>query len=269
MVFSVTTAFFGLFAFGLSGIQEQRSQQQLYELLRGRLDPSSPLAPPVRGDVAPGTPVALIDAPAAGLRHVVAVQGTSSGLLLEGPGHLRTSPLPGQIGESILIGKGSTAGAPFGRISSLARGDQVTVTTGQGTFLFVVIDQRVAGDPLPRLPKSGALLTLVTSAGSGWLGRLAPSHLLYVDAALQGKAVGSPGGTPQLVPTSELAGNGDPSAWPFVVLWVQALVLSSVAIVWLWFRWGRWQTWLVGAPVLVGVLWGLSTEILRLLPNVY
>lgn len=67
----------------------------------------------------------------------------------------------------------------------------------------------------------------------------------------------------------EIQGHGDPSVWPFVVFWLQALLLGSVALVWLWSRWGLARTWLIGAPVLLGILWGLSTELMRLLPNVF
>jgi sortase A len=52
-----------------------------------------------------------------------------------------------------------------------------------------------------------------------------------------------------------------------VVLWLQGLVLVSVAMVWAWSRWGHWQTWLVGISLLLGVLWGLSEATMRLLPN--
>lgn len=269
MAFSVVAVFFGAFAFEFSGLQEHRSQHQLYESFRGLLDPSSPIAPSIGGAIAPLTPVALLNSPIAGLQNVVVVEGTSSSDLLEGPGHLPDSPLPGQAGESILMGKSATAGAPFGGITRLRKGDVITVTTGQGTFHFIVEDQRVAGDRLPEIPTSGSLLTLVTSAGSGWLGRLAPSHLVYVDAALQGKAVTAPPGRPTAVPSAEIQGHSDPDGWPFVVFWLQALLVASVALVWLWSRWGPWQTWMVGAPVLFGILWGTSFEVMRLLPNVY
>ena len=66
----------------------------------------------------------------AGLENVVVVEGTSSSDLLEGPGHLRDSPLPGQLGESIVMGKSATAGAPFGGIARLRKGDVINVTTG-------------------------------------------------------------------------------------------------------------------------------------------
>ena len=267
--FSMVAVFFGAFVFGLSALQEQRSQHQLYASFRGLLDPSSPIAPSIGGVIAPGTPVALLNSPRAGLRNVVVVEGTSSNDLLDGPGHLRDSPLPGQVGESILMGRSTTAGAPFAGVTKLEKGDVVTVTTGQGTFRFVVEGRRLAGDPLPQLPVSGALLTLVTSTGQGWLGRLAPSELEYVDAALDGKAVTAPPGRPIAVPAQEIQGHGDPTAWPFVVLWLEALLVGAVLAVLMWFRLGLVKSWLLGAPVLFAILWGLSTEALRLLPNVY
>jgi sortase A len=269
VVFSAVAVFFGAFAFGFSALQEHRSQQQLYASFRGLLDPSSPFAPSIGGEITPATPVALLNAPGAGLHNVVVVEGTSSSDLMDGPGHLRDSPLPGQFGESILMGKATTAGAPFGGITNLRKGELITATTGQGTFRFVVEGKRVAGDRLPELPLSGALLTLVTSAGSGWLGRLTPSHLVYVDAALQGTAVAAPPGRPTAIPAQEIQGHGDPTAWPFVVFWAEALLAAGVVLAWMWSRLGLARAWLIGTPVLFGIFWGLSTEVLRLLPNVY
>jgi len=267
--FSVVVLFFGAFAYGLSGLQEQRSQHQLYAAFRGLLDPASPTAPSIVGSIPSGTPIALLNSPAAGLRNVVVVEGTSPSNLLAGPGHLPNSPLPGQVGQSILMARSTTAGAPFGDITRLRKGDVITVTTGYGTFRFSVEGQLVAGQPLPEISKSGALLTLVTSAGSGWLGRWAGNHLVYVDALLQGRAVASPPGRPTAVSPVEYQGRSDPTAWPFIIFWLQALLVASLAIAWLWTRWGHAQTWLVGAPLIFAILWGLSTEAMRLLPNVY
>jgi sortase A len=259
--------FLVVYALGFSRLQEQRSQHQLYASFRGLLDPSSEIAPAVGGVIKPGSPIALINAPDAGLHNMMVVEGTSSSDLLKGPGHLRDSPLPGQVGQSILMGKSLTAGAPFRRITRLRRGEVITVTTGQSTFHFAVADVRAGGDPLPAVPSGGALLTLVTSAGSGWLGHFAPSHVVYVDAVLQGTAVTAPAGRPVAVPVAELPGHSDPGAWPFLVMWLQALIVGGVGSVWAWMRWGRWQTWLVGGPIVLGVMWGISEEAMRLLPN--
>jgi sortase A len=266
---SLVIVFFGLYAYVLSAVQEQRSQHQLYAQLRGLLDPSSTVAPSIGGHIVPGTPVALLNATAAGLHNVVVVEGTSSSDLLTGPGHLRNSPLPGQPGESIIMGKSATAGAPFAHIVSLRKGDTIDVTTGQGAFRFIVFDQRVAGDPLPHIPPSGAMITLVTATGSSWLGDLAPTHIVYVDAALSGSVVPAPSGRPTTIPTNEIQGHGDPSAWLYVVLWFLGVVAGSFALAWLWARWRFWRAWIISAPVLLGLLWGLSTEVMRLLPNIY
>jgi sortase A len=268
MTASVIAAFFAVFAFGFSGLQQQRSQRQLYAEFRGLL-PGSPNAPSIGGVIPAGTPVALVTSPQAGLRNEVVVEGTSSGTLLAGPGHLPDSPLPGQSGNAVLLGKSATAGAPFAGITDLRRGDVITVRTGQGLFRYTVQGQVVAGGRLPTIPRNGGLLTLVTSAGSGRLGRLASDHLVYVDARLQGTAIGAPHGRPTTVAPQDLPGHNDPSAWPWVVLWLALLGVATAATWWLWSRWGILQTWLVGAPVLFAVLWGLSDEAMRLLPNVY
>ena len=266
---SVVTVFFGAFAFGLGGLQEQRSQHQLYLASRGLLDPSSPVAPEIGGAIPDGSPVALLNAPAAGFRNVVVVEGTSAGDLLNGPGHRRDTPLPGQAGESVLLGRSMTAGAPFGGITRLQRGDVITVTTGQGRFRYTVQGQLQAGAKLPTITTRSGLLTLVTSGGSGSLGGLAPNHLVYVDAKLQGTAVAAPKDQPASVPAADVQGHDDPGAWPYVALWMAGLIAAAIACWRLWSRSGLLRIWLVGAPVLLGLLWGFSTQGMRLLPNVY
>ena len=133
----------------------------------------------------------------------------------------------------------------------------------------MVLDHRVAGDRLHQLPTSESMLTLVTSAGSGWLGALEPTHLYYVDAALVGRAQAAPAGRPSVVTPAEVQGHGDPNAWPYVIFWLEAVLAVALGALWLWSRWPWWRAWLLSTPLVVGVLWGLSTELLRLLPNVY
>jgi sortase A len=262
---SVVVAFLGVFAYGLSGLQEHRSQQQLYAEFR-QLLPGIPNAPSIGGHIAPGTPVALLNAPAAGIHNVMVVEGTSSGDLLEGPGHLPDTPLPGQGGEAVLVGKSTTAGAPFAHVTLLRKGDLVTVRTGQGLFRFTVEGKLVPGTHQAAIPADRGRLVLVTSAGTGGL---AATQLVYVEARLQGKAVAAPPHRPTTVSASDVPGQADPGAWPFVVLWLAGLAAASAAVWWLWSRWGLLRTWLVGAPVLLALLWALSNEAMRLLPNVY
>ena len=51
------------------------------------------------------------------------------------------------------------------------------------------------------------------------------------------------------------------------ILWLQLLLVSLVAIVWSTTRWGVLQTWIVGLPLVLAALWGLSSSAAQLLPN--
>jgi sortase A len=265
----IVTAFLGVFVYGLSGLQEHRSQQQLYAQFRGLLAPASTTAPSTGGTIPPGTPVALLNASQAGIHNVMVVEGTSSGALLKGPGHLPSTPLPGQGGEAVLVGKSTTAGAPFADVSRLRRGDVVTVRTGQGLFHFSVQGRLPPGARQGAIPSDRGRLVLVTSGGSGGTGGLEPSHTLDVLATLKGKAVTAPPHRPHSVARADVPGQTDPGAWPFVALWLAGLAIATALVWWLWDRWGILRAWIVGAPVLLALLWGLSNEAMRLLPNVY
>jgi sortase A len=197
------------------------------------------------------------------------IEGTSSGDLLEGPGHLADTPLPGQGGEAVLVGKSTTAGAPFADLARLRKGDMVTVRTGQGLFRFTVKGLLPPGTHQAAIPANRGRLVLVTSAGPGGVGGLEPSQTIDVEATLEGKAVAAPPHRPKTVSLSEVPGQTDPGAWPFVALWLAGLAIASAAVWWLWSRWGILRAWIVGAPILLALLWGLGNEAMRLLPNVY
>jgi hypothetical protein len=60
---------------------------------------------------------------------------------------------------------------------------------------------------------------------------------------------------------------GDTSGLSSLVLWMQLLVLTVLAVAWLSTRWGRWQTWLVAAPALLAIAWVTSENAFQMLPN--
>lgn len=253
-----------VYAYFLSGLQEASAQHALYAKLRTEL--AQEIAP-LGSHPAFGTPVALLRVPQAGIDDVV-VEGTTSGVLESGPGLLADTPLPGRAGESIIYGRQTMFGGPFRHLNALRKGDLLQVTTGQGTFTYVVTDMQY-----PRTPKPPALaagqsrLTLVTVVGSGWRSAGAPEELLYVNAALRGKAVGSPAGLPTAVQSSQKAMRGDPSVLLPLVLWLQLLLITVVGVAWARVRFGRWQTWLAGAPLILAVLWVVTDTAAQLFPN--
>ncbi|MGW0882075.1 sortase [Streptomyces sp. NPDC002671] len=252
----------------LSGIQEHSAQHAAFDELRNQLALGT--APVAQTDqqgqlLAPGTPLALIDAPQVGLSQVV-LEGTDSSVLTDGPGHRRDTPMPGQAGTSVLMGRAAAYGGPFGHLADLAAGDTLTVTTGQGKAKYKVTDVRRAGDPAPAPLVSGkGRLVLVTASGPHFM----PNGVLRVDADL----VSAPFQTPAAVIRSgTLPASEEPLArpsgvpWP-LVMWLQALLLTAVAAVWTWHRWGRHQTWLVFAPVVTVLGLQVATRTTELLPN--
>ena len=252
----------------VSGVQEHSAQHAAFDELRGQLALGT--APVAQTDqqgalLAPGTPVALIAIPRLGMSQVV-LEGTDSSVLTDGPGHRRDTPMPGQAGTSVLMGRAAAYGGPFGKLGSLAEGDRFTVTTGQGRATYRILDVRRAGDPAPAAVTTGkGRLVLVTATGPSFV----PSGVLRVDADL----VSQPFQTPSAVirsgtlPTSEeplARPSGVP--WP-LVMWLQALLLAAVAAVWAWHRWGRHQTWIVFAPLLAVFGLQVATRTTELLPN--
>jgi LPXTG-site transpeptidase (sortase) family protein len=251
----------------LGNLRHDRDQAQLADEFRIELATgTAPVGPldDANKSLAAGAPVALLEIPKLGLREVV-VEGTSSGTLMSGPGHRRDTPLPGQVGTSVITGRRATYGAPFGSINQLRAGDQITVTTGQGKHSFKVRGVRRAGDPLPpALTRGQGQLTLVTTDGPA----LQPTDVLRVDAALVSAAQSRPAQLPlAALPPADALMAGDTSALLDLVGWAFLLVAAAVATVGVRYSTGLWQAWVIGVPVLVALGLTASDELATLLPN--
>jgi len=250
-------------------VQHTAAQQRLYDRFRAQLAAgTAPLgATDSQGSaLANGAPVAYLEIPALGVKQVV-VEGTRASDLFTGPGHRRDTVLPGQFGTSVIYGRRALYGGPFSSIASLKKGDIVTATTGQGSFTYRVLAVRHEGEPLPpALAAGGSRLTLATAGGSAYF----PDGVVRVDADLDGTAVG---GGPRLVSARTLPGEeqplvGDSTTLWALVLWLQALLIVVAAALWSWHRWGRAQTWVVAAPLLLLIGLCVWSEFARLLPNI-
>ncbi|MFJ9814203.1 sortase [Streptomyces sp. NPDC101151] len=252
----------------VSGIQQHSAQHAAFDELREQLALGT--APVSQTDqqgrlLAPGTPVALIGVPELGLSQVV-LEGTDAAVMTDGPGHRRDTPMPGQAGTSVLMGRAAAYGGPFGHLADLAAGDTFTVTTGQGRARYRVTGVRRAGDPAPTALAPGkGRLVLITATGPHFM----PGGVLRVDADLVSTAFRTPAA---VIRSGTLPGSEEPLArpsglpWP-LVMWLQALLLSAVAAVWAWHRWGRHQTWIVFAPVVAVLGLQVATRTTELLPN--
>ncbi|MET8983737.1 class E sortase [Streptomyces sp. NPDC004539] len=249
-------------------LQHARDQQTAYDELRRQLALGT--APVGQRDyegkpLEPGVPVALLRIPALGLREVVA-EGTTSEILMSGPGHRRDTPLPGQAGTSVIMGRQWAYGSPFARLGDLRAGTRIELTTGQGKAVYAVTGMRRGGDELPApLGQGQGRLTLITATGAPYT----PDGVLRVDARLIGDVQPSP---PRVLRGGWIAGSEealgtDGGAWLEVFLWSQALLLAALLTVLAHRFWGRWQTWICAGPVLLALGLADSQALTALLPN--
>ncbi|SKB09585.1 sortase [Aeromicrobium choanae] len=248
----------------LGGVSHDRAQHVLHAQFR--TDLASATAP-VGGVIDPGTPVSTLTIPGRGISEVV-VEGTASSQTLGGPGHRRDTVLPGQPGTSVLYGRSSTFGAPFGGLDDLRVGDPIMTVTGQGRAAYEVSGLRRAGDPLPQPLAPGAgRLVLVGAEGQGRLAALSPGAVVFVDAELVSKP--HEAGAPRVpsVPEAEQPMGRDTSVLPLL-----ALVLAGVAAVvalatYARARLGRARAWVLLSAPLVALAW-IATDLgVSLLPN--
>lgn len=91
-----------------------------------------------------GQPFALIRIPAFG-RHwqFAIVEGTALSQLALGPGHVRGTALPGQLGNFVVAAHDVTAGNPFLHLRTLRKPDKIYVYTRSRVYEYVVHSERV------------------------------------------------------------------------------------------------------------------------------
>jgi sortase A len=81
---------------------------------------------------------AFLSIPRIGLDEVVVYEGVDTDTLKNGPGHLETTPLPGQSGNAVISGHRTTYGRPFFDFDLLDLGDHVMVETAIGTHTYEI-----------------------------------------------------------------------------------------------------------------------------------
>jgi len=222
-----------------------RDQQRLADSLKGSPIPVYRL---VNGHVpTEGSTVGVIRIPAIGVDQVV-VSGTSAADLMNGPGLMPGSSLPGTPGNAVIAGRRVTFGGPFGSIGSLRKGAVIHVVDGAGTFTYSVtrVHEVGIGEKDVVLPTADNRLTLVTSNSS-----LVTSGRLVVLGKLVGHAVVVPDST-VAVPSYDLGLSGDPAAGGLAVLWAFLTLVVLVAAAFAAWRLRKpWLVYLFAAPVVM------------------
>ena len=259
-IFGLLAGAFLAYEFWVSSLSQSRAQAALLDRFKASLtqpDSHTYLVPPK------GEPIGVIQIPAIGLEQVV-VQGVGSTQTKLGPGHDPSTPLPGQTGNVVVVGRRTTYGGPFHHLNDLRSGDQILVTTRQGQFEYTVAGAAIIplGSTMPIKLTTDDRLTLVTSNPP----YLARSELVVV-AKLQGEGLQDSWPLPTWPAGTRLGLTADTVSWGPVLLWGELLVLA-IAITWILYRrrWSPASTYLLTTPVLIALTFLLCSSVDRLLP---
>lgn len=261
LVVGIVLLAFLFYAFVVTGLEESRSQRALLPAFAVGVQSQS--IDSIAKVPVPGRPVAIIEIPRIGL-HQVVVEGSSPELLKLGPGHLPDTPLPGEFGNSVVLGRRLTYGAPFARLDEMQTGDSVTMVTGQGSFTYVVnrVGYVLPGQPDVTGPTLDSRLTLVTAGPS-----FAPSTRLVVVGVLQGNPVGVPTRASVAVAPDEFGQSGNVTGLLLAILWGLALLATILLTRRIYRVWPVRAAYVVTTPALILFLWLVFENLDRLLPG--
>jgi sortase A len=132
-----------------------------------------------------GAAIALLQVPSLGMNLVVA-EGDAPQQLRSGPGHRIGTPLPGAVGNSVIVGHRTGWGGPLADLAQLKRGDPIAVQTESsggpiGVFKVQSVKPVGSGDLSPFAGSTDRRLTIVTGTG----GRYSDGRLVVT--AVSGK----------------------------------------------------------------------------------
>lgn len=216
--------------------------------------------------IATGSPVAVMTIPRIGVDEIV-VQGTNSSTTLHGPGHVQATPLPGQYGNAVVIGRRNTAGSPFGDLDTLRNGDAISfvVSTGRVHYRVTSVRTTGAGDTSIFATQGAAgqrrnTVTLVTTGSF-----LGSDRRVVVQGDLVGTAQGFSPGRIAARP-DELGLAGERGALLPLLLCLQLLLAASIGAAWLSKRWHRYAAWTVATPIVLCAAWLVFEQFARVLP---
>ena len=107
---------------------------------------------------------------------VIVVEGTNHKALRVGPGHLRQTPAPGELGNSVISAHRDTF---FRHIYELAKGDEIQVRRNGRTYTFEVTGKKIVqpNDVSILSNTPDARLTLITCYPTYYIGP-APKRLI-------------------------------------------------------------------------------------------
>lgn len=150
-----------------TGIKQAQSQKKLAAEFSRVTSTTVPRQPAQydRAVLNEGDVIGRINMPTLGVDSWIVV-GSKLKYLEKGPGVFPNSAMPGHLGNFAVAGHRTSYGAPFGDIDRLAKGDEFTVTSQEGSFTYTVTGSEIV-DPtevsvLKTADPTRAVATLIT-----------------------------------------------------------------------------------------------------------
>lgn len=114
--------------------------------------------------VAVGESFAFMTIPKIGIEGLVVYEGVDGQTLKSGPGHMGSTPIPGQPGNAVISGHRTTYGRPFFDFDLLEVGDSVEIETVAGNHVYEIREILVVAptDVWVTDSRPGGWLTLTT-----------------------------------------------------------------------------------------------------------
>ncbi|HEX2330096.1 MAG TPA: class D sortase [Candidatus Angelobacter sp.] len=119
----------------------------------------------------------------------IVVEGASRKALSEGPGHMKETAMPGQIGNAVITAHRDTF---FRHIFELNRGDQITVRRAGQTYKYEVTGKKIVmPDDVSVIQQTNdAQLTLITCYPTYYIGP-APKRLVVFSKLVESSEPGA------------------------------------------------------------------------------
>ncbi len=162
----------GAAAWGLLALFEGPPANEWYSIRQHQLASQFAASRPHTGR---GAAIALLQVPSLGMNLVVA-EGDAPQQLRSGPGHRIGTPLPGAIGNSVIVGHRHAWGGPLVDLAELKPGDPIAVQTEStggpiGVFNVQSVRHVDGADLTPFRSSTDRRLTIVTGDGGRYSDR--------------------------------------------------------------------------------------------------
>jgi sortase A len=234
----------------------------------------APLETPAEGDGE-----GVISIPSVGINFYY-VEGTSRDDLKKGPGHYPGTPLPGTIGNAAIAGHRTTYLHPFWDLDKVKIGDDIIITTLEGTTFDYRMYQQLIVPPtevsvVANTHDAELTLTACHPKGSAAKRIVVKARLVAAKSATPTKTKPRPAtpgtGKGRTTASEGLAEGLSGQTRSLVPTIVWGLVAALIGLGWWWTfrRWRHPATWLVGVLPFLVALFPFYVFLERALPAGY